>query len=107
MTELQETPDQKPFADKAFRYFMQVRYGECDAQKVVFNARYGDYIDLAVTEFLHHLGADNPSVDTAFDYQVVKLTIEWRGCAPRDPRKGFHSRSHKARHETRRARSVY
>ncbi|MBQ0832988.1 thioesterase family protein [Marinobacter sp.] len=81
MTELQETPDQKPFADKAFRYFMQVRYGECDAQKVVFNARYGDYIDLAVTEFLHHLGADDPSVDTAFDYQVVKLTIEWKAPA--------------------------
>ena len=23
-----------------FRYFLRVRYGECDAQKVVFNARY-------------------------------------------------------------------
>ena len=37
--------------NQPFRYYMQVRYGECDAQKVVFNARYGDYTDLAATEF--------------------------------------------------------
>ena len=35
-----------------FRYYLRVRYQECDAQKVVFNARYGDYIDLACIEFL-------------------------------------------------------
>ena len=29
-----------------FRYYLRVRYGECDAQKVVFNARYADYVDL-------------------------------------------------------------
>jgi hypothetical protein len=26
----------------------RVRYGECDAQKIVFNARWGDYIDPAL-----------------------------------------------------------
>ena len=41
------TPSPKPF-----RYFVRVRYQDCDSQHVVFNARYGDYIDLAVTEFL-------------------------------------------------------
>ena len=35
-----------------FRYYLRVRYQECDAQHVVFNARYGDYIDLACFEFL-------------------------------------------------------
>jgi acyl-CoA thioesterase FadM len=35
-----------------FRYLLRVRYGECDAQKIVYNARYGDYVDLAATEFL-------------------------------------------------------
>ena len=35
-----------------FRYYVRVRYQECDAQHVVFNARYGDYIDLACFEFL-------------------------------------------------------
>ena len=39
-----------------FRYYLRVRYGECDAQKVVFNARYADYVDLATTEFLRALG---------------------------------------------------
>ena len=39
-----------------FRYYLRVRYSECDAQKVVFNSRYGDYIDLATTEFLRALG---------------------------------------------------
>ena len=30
-----------------FRYYTRVRYQDCDAQHVVFNARYGDYVDLA------------------------------------------------------------
>ncbi|MBL1271019.1 MAG: acyl-CoA thioester hydrolase [Marinobacter maritimus] len=81
MTQSQEAPEQEYSADQPFRYFMQVRYSECDAQQVVFNARYGDYIDLAATEFLHHLSADDPSSDNAFDYQVVKLTIEWKAPA--------------------------
>ena len=38
-------------SDQAFRYRMRVRYGECDAQKVVFNARYLDYADIAITEY--------------------------------------------------------
>ncbi len=33
-----------------FRYYLRVRYGECDAQKVVFNARYAEYVDLATTD---------------------------------------------------------
>lgn len=81
MTQPQEMPGHEPSVDKPFRYFMQVRYSECDAQQVVFNARYGDYIDLAATEFLHHLGADDPSIENPFDYQVVKLTIEWKAPA--------------------------
>lgn len=67
--------------DTPFRYYMQVRYGECDAQKVVFNARYGDYIDLAATEFLHHICEQDQLPGGGFDYQVVKLTIEWKAPA--------------------------
>lgn len=40
----------------AFRYYLRVRYDECDAQKVVFNARYGAYVDLAVGEFYRAFG---------------------------------------------------
>ena len=41
---------------KPFTCYLRVRYGECDAQKVVFNSRYGDYVDVAVNEFLRALG---------------------------------------------------
>jgi acyl-CoA thioester hydrolase len=62
-----------------FRYRLRVRYGECDAQKVVFNARYGDYIDLASVEFLRAvLPRPADLISGAFDYQLVKQTIEWK-----------------------------
>lgn len=62
-----------------FRYLLRVRYGECDAQKVVFNARYGDYIDLASLEFLRAiLPRPEDLISGVFDYQLVKQTIEWK-----------------------------
>jgi acyl-CoA thioester hydrolase len=64
---------------RKFRYYLRVRYGECDAQKVVFNARYGDYIDLASVEFLRKiLPRPEDLISGAFDYQLVKQTIEWK-----------------------------
>jgi acyl-CoA thioester hydrolase len=65
----------------AFRYRLRVRYGECDAQKVVFNARYGDYVDLAVTEFFRALGYGEQLVSGELDYQLVKQTLEWQAPA--------------------------
>ena len=73
-----QTPDLPP---PAFRYYLRVRYGECDAQKVAFNARYGDYVDLAVSEFLRALGFGNELVDGSLDYQLVRQTIEWKAPA--------------------------
>jgi len=64
-----------------FRYYVRVRYGECDAQKVVFNARYADYVDLSTTEFLRALGFGEALINGTFDYQLVKLTIEWKAPA--------------------------
>lgn len=65
-----------------FRYRFRVRYNECDAQKVVFNARYADYVDLAMTEFMRALGRDyNTLLARGLDNQVVKLTLEWQGPA--------------------------
>ncbi len=68
-------------ASPHFRYFLRVRYSECDSQKVVFNARYGDYIDLAVLEFLRAIGFGEPVVTSELDYQLVKQTIEWKAPA--------------------------
>ena len=64
-----------------FRYYLRVRYAECDAQKVVFNARYGEYVDLAVTEYFRALGYGEALVSGDLDYQLVKQTVEWRAPA--------------------------
>ncbi len=64
-----------------FRYYLRVRYGECDAQKVVFNARYADYVDLATTEFLRTLGYGEELFSGDLDFQLVKQTIEWKAPA--------------------------
>lgn len=66
---------------KPFCYYVRVRYGECDAQRVVFNARYGDYVDLATTEFLGALGFREHVISGDVDYQVVKQTLEWKAPA--------------------------
>jgi acyl-CoA thioester hydrolase len=65
----------------AFTYYLRVRYGECDAQKVVFNARYGDYVDIAVSEFLRALGLADAMITGHLDFQLVKQTIEWKAPA--------------------------
>jgi len=65
-----------------FRYYLRVRYGECDAQKVVFNARFGDYVDLAATEFMRAVwGSLDFLMVQDIDYQLVRQTIEWKGPA--------------------------
>ena len=62
----------------AFRYYLRTRYGECDAQKVVFNSRYGEYVDLAVGEYFRALGYEKEMVSGELDYQLVKQTTEWK-----------------------------
>ena len=65
-----------------FCFRFRVRYNECDAQQVVFNARYGDYVDLAMTEFMRAMGCDyNQLLAQGLDNQVVKLTTEWQSSA--------------------------
>lgn len=64
-----------------FRYLLRVRYSECDAQKVVFNARYGEYVDLAVTEFIRAIGYGEKLFGGEWDFQLVKQTMEWKAPA--------------------------
>ena len=61
-----------------FRYYLRVRFSECDAQKVVFNARYGEYADVAVSEFLRALGYGEQMVSGELDFQLVRQTTEWK-----------------------------
>lgn len=67
-----------------FRCLLRVRYAEVDAQNVVFNARYADYVDVAVTEFVRAMGFGDDFVEGRLDYQLVKQTIEWQAPAAFD-----------------------
>ncbi|MEK6806248.1 MAG: thioesterase family protein [Pseudomonadota bacterium] len=64
-----------------FRYYLRTRVSECDLQGVVFNARYGEYVDLAVTEFFRALGYGAELKNYELDYQLVKQTTEWKSPA--------------------------
>lgn len=65
-----------------FCYLLRVRYAECDAQKVVFNGRYVEYIDIAVNEFTRVVwGKYNDLLAAGIDNQVVNLTISWKAPA--------------------------
>jgi acyl-CoA thioester hydrolase len=64
-----------------FRYYLRVRYGDCDGQKVVYNAKYGEYFDLAATEYLRTALHPRSVFNGDFEMQVVKLVVEWKGPA--------------------------
>jgi acyl-CoA thioester hydrolase len=64
-----------------FRYYLRVRYVECDAQKVVFNSRYSEYADVGITEFLRAAGIQEEFAKGPLDFQLVKQTIEWKAPA--------------------------
>lgn len=66
-------------SNRPFTYLLRVRYSECDAQKVVFNAKYIEYVDLAATEFLKAVwGHYDDLNEQGVDFQVVNMNIDWR-----------------------------
>jgi len=70
---------------RPFELLLRVRYSECDAQEVVFNARYADYADLAATEFMREvIGGYQTMIDQGLDNQVVNLQISWQNSAKFD-----------------------
>lgn len=67
---------------KPFTTLLRVRYSECDAQGVVFNSRYADLADVAMTEYFRVLFGDYQVIlDQGLDNQVVKLSTEWKASA--------------------------
>jgi len=64
-----------------FRYYLRVRYIECDAQKVVFNSRYSEYVDVGINEFLRAAGVLGDFISGPLDFQLVKQTVEWKAPA--------------------------
>lgn len=65
-----------------FRYYLRVRYQECDAQHVVFNSRYSDYADITSIEFMRAaLPRPTDGFDGTFELQSVRQVIEWKSSA--------------------------
>ena len=65
-----------------FRYYLRVRYQDCDPQHVVFNSRYSEYADLACFEFLRTaLPRPTDGFDGTFEIQNVRQVTEWKSPA--------------------------
>ena len=62
-----------------YSYDIEVRYGEVDAQGVVFNAHYLAYVDHCIDRWLRSLAILGDDVD--WDIMVKKATVEWHGPA--------------------------
>ena len=60
-------------------HHIRVRYGECDMQRVVFNAHYLAYCDDAADWWFRSLGALLEAGE--WDVMVKKATITWDGAA--------------------------
>jgi acyl-CoA thioester hydrolase len=65
-----------------FHHRLRVRYSECDPQGVVFNARYLDYHDVAMTE-LHReaLGPYRELVEAGVEMVVAEASLRFLGSA--------------------------
>lgn len=63
----------------AFSTRFRVRYSEIDGQKIVFNSRYLEYADVAITEFWRwaDLGDLGPEWREA-EFNVVRTTVEFK-----------------------------
>jgi len=61
--------------DFAFHYPFRVRWSETDAQGVVFNARYLDYADVAITEYYRKTGFRDEYVDGEIEFHVRKADV--------------------------------
>ena len=68
-----------------FAYLLRVRYSECDAQQVVFNAKYVEYIDVAGFEYFRAIFGDYRNLlKKGFDTQVVNVNMSWKAPATFD-----------------------
>ncbi len=69
--------------DFKFHCAVRVRWSESDAQGIVYNARYFDYIEVAQVEYFRNLGIALYDEDSRrrFDTATVKATLEFKSPA--------------------------
>ncbi len=64
-------------SDFAFHHRFRVRWSETDAQGVVFNARYLDYADVAITEYWRAVKFREKAEGEPLEFHVKKATVTW------------------------------
>jgi acyl-CoA thioester hydrolase len=64
-------------SDFAFTHRFRVRWSETDAQGVVFNARYLDYADVAITEYWRETKLREKAAGEPLEFHVKKATVTW------------------------------
>ncbi|MBZ6377746.1 4-hydroxybenzoyl-CoA thioesterase [Pacificimonas flava] len=67
-------------SDFRFRHRMRVRYAEIDAQRIVFNTRYLEYMDVGVTEYFRAVGLhdlDQPDGGDA-EFHVARNSVDYK-----------------------------
>ena len=65
-----------------FVHRMRVRYGECDAQGIVFNANYMAYVDHSLTELWRDLfGGYAVMTERGVDVMVAETNVRFLGSA--------------------------
>ena len=65
-----------------FRHTLRIRYQECDAQGVVYFARYPEYYDITLTEmFREAIGSYQAMVDSGVDLVVAEQSLRYRAPA--------------------------
>ena len=64
-------------SDFAFHHRFRVRWSETDAQGVVFNARYLDYADIAITEYWRAANLRALAGEDPLEFHVKKATVTW------------------------------
>jgi len=67
-----------------FKHKLRVRYSEVDAQRIVFNSNYLNYLDIAVGEYFREglqLDLAELEKDEVFDYVIKKVTLNYNKSA--------------------------
>ncbi len=67
-----------PPSSSHFSHSFRVRWSETDAQGVVFNARYLDYADIAITEYWRAVGFRAIYPDEPCEFHVARATVNFR-----------------------------
>jgi acyl-CoA thioester hydrolase len=63
---------------EALEYPLRVRYGECDAQGVVFNSHYLAYFDVSITELWRAaFGSYQSALDRGWDVMVAEANVRY------------------------------